>query len=396
LGYLTPKLIDAVSQGNPGAAGRAYAVNAAGCIFGPLVAGYVFLPALSVRAALIILALPFAAAFALAARSLWRRRPGLVLAAGGTTAALLAGAAAVFLSYEEPRFFPHGVVRRDATASVISIGQGRDKRLLVNGISMTLLTPITKCMVHLPLGILERRPESALVVCVGMGTSFRSAASWGIPVTGVELIPSVAAAFGYYFEDARRVMHYPRNRIVIDDGRRFLRRETGQYDLISIDPPPPIEASGTSVLYSREFYRAARLRLRPDGILQQWLANCDETTRTAMIKAICAEFPHVRAFQSMIGWGTHFFASARPFEMPSPEVFAARLPPKAARDLLEWNPGQTAAGVYELVANREVSLDAYLRSDLAPALTDDRPINEYFLLRRLGGGGDLFSKRGDR
>ena len=36
LGYLTPKLIDAYSEGNPDAAGFSYALNVLGCVLGPL------------------------------------------------------------------------------------------------------------------------------------------------------------------------------------------------------------------------------------------------------------------------------------------------------------------------------------------------------------------------
>ena len=43
------------------------------------------------------------------------------------------------------------VIRRDYTATVISFGKGMDRHLLVNGIGMTELTPITKFIVHLPL-----------------------------------------------------------------------------------------------------------------------------------------------------------------------------------------------------------------------------------------------------
>ncbi len=65
------------------------------------------------------------------------------------------------------------------------------KQLLVNGYGMTWLTPITKMMAHLPLAFLDRSPQDALVICFGMGTTFRSLHSWGIPVTAVELVPSV-------------------------------------------------------------------------------------------------------------------------------------------------------------------------------------------------------------
>ena len=59
--------------------------------------------------------------------------------------------------------------------------------------------------------------------------------------------------------------------VVIDDGRRYLERTPQQYDAIIIDPPPPVPAAGSSLLYSRDFYELAKQRLRPGGILQQWL-----------------------------------------------------------------------------------------------------------------------------
>jgi len=40
----------------------------------------------------------------------------------------------------------------------------------------------------------------------------------------VELVPGVPQAFGYYHADAAEVLKNPKGRIVIDDGRRFLKR----------------------------------------------------------------------------------------------------------------------------------------------------------------------------
>ena len=315
---------------------------------------------------------------------------------GALVVVLLAGSFTLFISYEDPGYLKDEVIRRDATATVISLGQGMRKRLLVNGISMTELTPITKYMVHVPLGIRERKPESALIICVGMGTSFRSAASWRIQVTGVELVPSVKAAFGYYFDDARQILRSPKNRIVIDDGRRYLRRTTDIFDLITLDPPPPIESSGSSLLYSREFYQTAKLRLKPDGIHQQWLPDWDEETMGAVAKSLCAEFPYVRAFRSLERWGMHFFASSAPLTMPTPEQFAARLPVLAARDFTEWNPGTTPAQMYMDVLYREVPMETLLKPASVPPLTDDRPINEYYLIRRLLHSTDVFTQRNIR
>jgi len=58
LGYLTPRLIDEYSQGCPAGAGRAYSVNIAGGILGPLVAAYILLPTIGMRAGLLVLCAP--------------------------------------------------------------------------------------------------------------------------------------------------------------------------------------------------------------------------------------------------------------------------------------------------------------------------------------------------
>ena len=59
LGFITPMLVDRYSAGNPAKAGTAYAINVAGCILGPLLAGFGLLPFLSERWSLIVLALPW-------------------------------------------------------------------------------------------------------------------------------------------------------------------------------------------------------------------------------------------------------------------------------------------------------------------------------------------------
>ncbi len=164
-------------------------------------------------------------------------------------------------------------VLRDSTATVIATGEGMSKRLVINGVNITAMVPITKMMAHLSLASLAQPPRNALVICFGMGTTFRSAMSWGIPVTAVDLVPSVPKLFGYYHRDAAEIMASPRAHVVIDDGRRFLERSPEEYDAIIIDPPPPVQAAGSSLLYSEDFYAVAKKRLRPGGILQQFLPD---------------------------------------------------------------------------------------------------------------------------
>jgi predicted membrane-bound spermidine synthase len=386
LGYLTPGLIDEYAAGLPAKAGQAYAINVLGCILGPLFACYVLLPYSSERYALILLGSPFLVFWLLLCNSLPpSRRWGWGLVIG---VALIWSTC--FSGDFEGRLLRVGkdtVVRRDYTASVISFGERDNKWLLVNGIGMTKLTPITKFMVHLPLALHRGKPESALVICFGMGTSYRSALTWDIDTTTVELVPSVTKAFGFYHADAARFVNDPNGHIIIDDGRRYLKRTTKKFDVIVVDPPPPVEAAGSSLLFSREFCVLARQHLKPGGILQLWYPDGDDnSTAQAIVRAIHASFPHVRCFPSVEGWGLHLLASSEPIERQTAEGLAANMPANAKTDLLEWSGSSDLPGYLNLVVSHEIPINNLLNPNMKIQLTDDHPFNEYFLLRQSGLG----------
>jgi spermidine synthase len=384
LGFLTPMLVDRWSRGDPDRAGRAYAVNAIGCILGPLLAGFVLLPALGQRWALILLALPLFGLGLSSAPALGIRRLKLPLAA--LAAALLL----IVFTRDFESEYPDAVIRRDYTATVIADGEDMDKILLTNGTGMTLLTPITKMMAHLPLASLDAPPRRALILCFGMGTSFRAALSWGIPVTVVELVPSVPKVFGFFHADGDQLLRSPRATVVIDDARRYLERTRDTYDAIVIDPPPPVQAAGSSLLYSTEFYRVLSRRLRPGGILQQWLPGAEFTAGSAFAQALRDSFPYVRVYRSVEGWGFHFLCSFQPLERRSAGELASRMPPAALKDLMEWGPQPTPERQFQVVLGAEMPLRKLIDyAPDAPVLTDDRPVNEYYLLHRLLHGAQF-------
>jgi len=217
-----------------------------------------------------------------------------------------------------------------------------------------------------------------------MGTTDRALLSWGIPVTAVELVPSVPRVFAYFHSDGPEVLRSPNAKLVIDDGRRYLERTSSQYDVITMDPPPPVEAAGSSLLYSKEFYALVRQRLRTGGILQTWLpSEADDVTRSSVARALREAFPHVRAFGSVEPLGFHFLASDQLLPSRSAQELAARLPGKAAADLMEWGPFATPEEQFAAVLKQEFSLEEWIgKEPKAPVLEDDRPVNEYYALRR--------------
>ncbi len=384
LGYLTPGLIDSFSRGNPAEAGRLYAINVFGSILGPLAASYILLPYMSERWAVIVLSLPFFAFYIL----LWKSLPRfqrLVSAAGSASLAVYSLFFAHNFAEAVAGRSSHVVVRRDYAASVIAGDPDGTISLLVNGIGMTTITPITKFMVHLPMAFHKAPPQSTLVICFGMGTSYRSALSWGAETTVVELVPAVPKMFGFYHADAAEVLKNPKGHIVIDDGRRFLNRTHEKYDVITIDPPPPPQAAGSSLLYSTEFYDLIKQHLKPNGIVQMWLpGQPDKLTGQAVIRSAFNSFPHVRCIPSLLDWGIHILGSMEPIEQQTPEQLAARMPANARKDLLEWaTPGTRLSDYFGTVVLREVPTENLLDPDPDAKITDDDPLNEYFLLRRM-------------
>src|SRR5260370_14989057 len=79
MGFITPMLVDQYSEGKPDRAGKAYAVNIAGCIVGALLSGFLLLPCLGAQWSLILLAMPlfFFSSFFKPKTSQFRARFGL-------------------------------------------------------------------------------------------------------------------------------------------------------------------------------------------------------------------------------------------------------------------------------------------------------------------------------
>jgi spermidine synthase len=382
LGFITPMLVDQWSDGDPDRAGSAYAMNVLGCILGPLLSGFLLLPLMSERWVICLFAVPW---LAVGLNPAWISEPAKtqpqskVAYAVGALALVL-----VFVCKDYESQFPHHQVLRDNAATIIATGEGAGRQLLVNGVGITSLSPIPKLMAHMPLAHLDHPPQNALTICFGMGTTYRSLLSWGIPVTAVELVPSVPRMFWYYHADGPQLLRSPLSRVVIDDGRRYLERTSEQYDVITLDPPPPVEAAGSSMLYSKEFYAIVNQRLQPHGILQQWLPEGDPAVRSAVARALKESFPYVRVFQYSPNWGFQFLASQQPIPNRTGAELLGKMPATAVRDLFEWPYSQTPEMELNYVLEREKPLDELTAGDVnAPAMQDDNPVNEYLIIRTL-------------
>jgi spermidine synthase len=273
--------------------------------------------------------------------------------------------------------------------AAVQAGKRGQRELWVTGTSMTLLTVDAKLMPVIPLML---RPQStrALTVAFGMGSAFRGALIAGLKTDAIELVPSVPKMFGYFYDDAAQVLANPNGRVIVADGRNHVELTDQTYDIIVTDPPPPIESSGASVISSLEYYQAGHARLSPGGIMMQWTPHggtLDEFR--AHLRTFHAVFPHVMLISGPGGYGYFFLGSDDPMAFDQPTMREVLARPGILADISSAydSPTKTADGwltlIPTLIRMTDDEVNAFAGD--GPLITDDRPLPEYFLLRRLFG-----------
>jgi hypothetical protein len=251
---------------------------------------------------------------------------------------------------------------------------------------MTSLTVDTKLMGYLSKAL---RPQARdfLVIAFGMGSTYRAGLELGLRTDAVELSPTVPSRMPVFFPDAGRWLRDPNGHLVTSDGRNYVRLSRQRYDLIAVDPAPPIESAGSVVLYTREFLSEGRARLRPGGVFMLWMPYAlplDDFKQHA--RTFAAVFPHVRLLLSPGRHGVFMFGSDAPLGFSAAAVRAVLGSDTALRDLNDVpdHPRTDAAGWVRAVRRADWLADDRVRAFVGsgPLITDDRPRSEYFLWRR--------------
>ncbi|MBO0685126.1 MAG: hypothetical protein J2P45_18395, partial [Candidatus Dormibacteraeota bacterium] len=409
MGYAFPLSARLLTR-DPGRGGRSigtlYAWNTVGSILGSLGATFVLVSTLGTNASILVVAAADAAVglvlIATVARTLRiPRAPAAVVAAGQVglmtaCALLVAGGSPVLKTATEhmldKRHLPYNHVEDDLSTVDALGGPVAGRRLYVSGTTMTAISVDTKLMAYIPK-VIRPNANSFLDICFGMGTTYRSAINLGMHTTAVDLSPSVPKQMSMFYPDAKRYLQSPLGRIVTGDGRNYVALTSHRYDIISVDPPPPIEAAGAVVLYTREFYADARRALRPGGLMLEWLYfGVTLTELREHVRTFASVFPYVTVMISPMRGGVYLLGSDRPIGWDSATVSRVLGSRQATTDL-------SGAPDYGGVAGRSwPQLFEGMRwlqgaqvnrfAGAAPLITDDRPRTEYYLLRRRFGSED--------
>jgi hypothetical protein len=275
----------------------------------------------------------------------------------------------------------------DELATVDTVGgPAAKRRLLIGGVGVTSLTVDTKLMGYLSKAL---RPQAKdfLVIAFGMGSTYRSGLKLGLHTDAVELSPTVPSRMPVFFPDASTYLNHPNGRVITSDGRNYVRLAREQYDLVAVDPAPPIESAGSVVLYTREFLTEGKARLRPGGVFLLWMPYAlPMDDLKAHVRTFHNVFPHVSLLLSPGGHGMFMLGSDAPLQFNDQDILQVLGNPDAVRDLADSPdyPPTDGPGWVRAVHKAEWLSDDRVTAftGAGPQITDDRPRSEYFLWRR--------------
>jgi spermidine synthase len=254
--------------------GRIAAFNTLGGIVGSLAVGFGALPHLGLHASALVttglsLAAGFAAWLLLAGPRAWPLRAGAVVACAALWLAIpritgthlpadyLANGGDL-VDYREGLQSNLAVVRRESVLNLEIDRLWQGQALKTHQIMAA----------HLPM-LLHPHPRRVLVVGVGAGQTPGRFLMYDIErLDCVDIEPAVFDLIRGHF--ATDWMNDPRVALVRADGRNVLACTDAGYDVISLEVGQTFRP-GVGAFYTGDFYRRARARLEPGGLLSQFV-----------------------------------------------------------------------------------------------------------------------------
>jgi len=299
-----------------------YAANTAGAVFGALLAGFVLIPALGSRLTLIVIAAIFLA-------------NGLTIFRWPNSFALISTVATIAIcivtwsmpqqtvanyglqSNLNPKLIYHG----EGVAHSVDVVRTPNGNIvmLVDGNPEADTSFIQRrhfiLKAHLPL-LLHPSPREVAVIGLGLGVTL--AATERNPevskIQVIELTSEMPKAHQYLDEITDGVLRKPKVNLRVDDGRNFLDRTNQSYDMITADPIHP-RITGVGYLYTEQYYRALKERLKPGGVVCQWMPmyNISRKSFDVAFRTFAQVFENA-SFWYVRGHGL-FVATVEPFSI---------------------------------------------------------------------------------
>lgn len=349
LGWVFPLVLQSVGGGRAtvaAAVGRVYASNTLGTIVGAIAGGFLFVPTIGVaRTVVAVAAVQLLIAAIVAAEPGPRRRVGLAMACAVAALGcvllrpgwdILLMNSGVYMNAQDidrdkgwKEFLRR--VRNDndlvyaqdgLTASVVVANQPKANNLYlaVNGKTdassrSDLETQIAAGQIPLLL-----HPSARDVLVVGLASGITAGSVATHPSVErlriVEVESVMIGAARCFREHNGDVLDDPRVTLSINDARNELQFNPATYDVIISEPSNPWMTVAAN-LFTEDFFRIARTRLRPGGVFGQWIqAYCLGPAQVrSILAAFRKSFPSVLVFETLQGADFLVVGSDRPLSL---------------------------------------------------------------------------------
>jgi spermidine synthase len=273
------------------------------------------------------------------------------------------------------------------TASVFVADQPEydNRYLAVNGkVEASTTTDLqTQLMcAHLPL-LFHDDPSDVLVIGLASGITVGAVATHPVDAIRVVEVEKAMIPAARLFEDYNdRVLDDPRLELSINDARNELEFSPRTYDVIISEPSNPWMTVAAN-LFTEDFFRMARTRVRPGGIFSQWIQNyylaADDLE--SIIAAFRSSFPNVMIFQTLGGIDLLMLGSEQPLAFDLEELDRRMSELKVRMDMTRAAI-RTPADILGLFRVGPADVDRLVAD--APRNTDDNARVEFSAPKSLG------------
>jgi spermidine synthase len=375
--------------------GMLYSMNTLGCILGSLVCGYIMISFLGTRGTIILLSLINGIMGMVVLLEATKNSSGITTRA--TAGVLLGGAivAGIFspdpfyyvikkMVYADParnmEIYYHKEGVAATTTAFGSKSNPMDKHIFINGIGMTELVPETKFIAHLPI-LLHPDPHNMLIICFGMGTCLRAASTHdSLNCDVVELIGEEFETYHFFHANGDSILAMPRIHHYVDDGRNFLLMRDKKYDIISIDPAPPIYSAGTVNLYTSEFFNLCKSRLTPKGVMCLWIPTSSYPEVRMIMKTFLTVFPEVNVYGGIKDPGEIMIGRLSKQPIDTARFIAAEKDAAVMHDMNEWSlMFKSPVDMLNLLILDRQQLEKIVAKD--KVISDNHPYTEFPMWR---------------
>ncbi len=225
-----------------------------------------------------------------------------------------------------------------------------------------------------------QRPSAGRVLLIGGGAGGAAAEVLQYPraeLDYVELDPKIIRlALAHLPPEEKAALEDERTRLILQDGRLYLKQSLLKYDVILLNLPEPATAL-INRFYTREFFRDARRRLEPQGILSFVVPGAENylsADRRDFIASLGTTLKDVFPVVAIVPGATHIFlASEAPLTL-DPATLAKRQEELGLQTVSLTPPSLSA----RLSSLRLDLVNEAIRATPGRLNTDGRPVSYYF------------------